>query len=643
MSLADEPRFTQLKISGRLPTPKGVALEVINLTQQEDASNHDIVRLINTDPALSARVIKAANVLMGNVSRPVVTTADAVTVLGARAVRQLVLGIALILDYRHGPCKQFDYSHFWSHSLLTGIAARHLAQYARLAAAEEIFMVGLLSSIGQLAFATVYADDYGALREQAKGRTLPELQQMELAKFGFDEPELSEAMLADMQFPKIFQTLVRNHAQPEASKVIEGSREWRLLYLLHIAALMADVCLANQAERGKLAATLKLQAARVAIEEAALVEIGDTCAHDWLEWSAMLNMGTLHIPPFAELLQQADSDEEASVAAQFADTEQSSYKLSVLVVEDDRTMRGLLEAMLKAAGHDVLTARNGVEALRLVASSQSGQQRPQVVISDSLMPEMDGITLCRKLRESAEWRNIYVVILTLQKSADELIEVFEAGADDCLIKPIIPKIFFARLRAAQRVVQLQEELAYDREQLLRFSKELAAANERLQQLALTDVLTELPNRRAAMERLEQEWALVQRGNRPLACMMIDVDHFKLINDKLGHPVGDIALKYVAHTLRQAARTQDVVCRFGGEEFLVICPDTDTGAAYQCAERLRRSVAEMVVRSVDPPLRMTVSIGVAGKKNGIASPDDLLSHADKCLYAAKQAGRNRTIF
>lgn len=475
MSLADEPKFTQLKISGRLPTPKGVALEVINLTQQEDASNHDIVRLINTDPALSARVIKAANVLLGNISRPVMTVADAVTVLGARALRQLVLGITLILDYRHGPCKQFDYRYFWVHSLLTGIAARHLAQHTRLAAAEEIIMVGLLSKIGQLAFATVYASDYGTLLEQTKGKTLGESHEQERAKFGFDEPELSEAILADMQFPKIFQTLVHDHTQPEASKLAEGSREWLLLYLLRIASLMADVCLANQAARGKLAAKIKLEGARVAIEEAALVEIGDACTHDWLEWSALLNMGTLYIPPFAELLLQDDSGEEMGIATQYVDIEQSSYKLSVLVVDDDHTMLGLMEAMLKAAGHDVLAARNGVEAMRLV-----GKQRPQLVISDSLMPEMDGITLCRKLRESAEWRNVYVVIIATQESADKLVEAFEAGADDYLIKPITPKIFFARLRAAQRVVHLQKELAFDREQLLRISKELAAANERLQ-------------------------------------------------------------------------------------------------------------------------------------------------------------------
>ncbi|HEX5339236.1 MAG TPA: HDOD domain-containing protein, partial [Gallionella sp.] len=570
MSLADDPKFIKMKISGRLPTPKGVALEVINLTQRDDASNHEIAHLIGADPALSARVIKAANVLLANSSRPVITIADAVTVLGARGLRQLVLGIALIVDYRHGPCKHFDYPHFWAHSLMTGIAARHLAEHARLAAADEIFTVGLLCNIGQLGLATVYADDYGSLLAQDKGRL--ELQQLEWAKFGFDESALSEAILADMHFPKIFQTLVRDYAQPDASKVAEGSREWRLLHLLHVAMLIADVCLSIPAERGKLVQKLRMQAARLAIEEADLIAIGDACARDWLEWLTLLSMGGMSLPSFAELLQQSDSAEVDADAVRWSNALPDDYKMRVLLVEDDRAMRIFMESMLAAAGHTVFSADNGVAAMRLVE-----QHHPQLVISDWRMPQMDGITFCRKLRECDERRSLYVIMLTSKENPDKLVEAFEAGADDCLSKPLAPKIFFARLRAAQRVVQLQEELAFDREQLLRFSKDLALSNERLQRLALTDALTELPNRRFAMERLEQEWALSQRGDRALSCMMVDIDHFKQINDKFGHQVGDEALKHVAHCLRHSARTQDVVCRYGGEEFVVICPDTGMDA------------------------------------------------------------------
>ncbi len=638
MAVAENSVLTRLKISGRLPTPKGVALEVINLTQRENVSNHEIARLIGGDPALSARVIKAANMLLANPVRPIVGIADAVTVLGARALRQLVLGISLIVDYRHGPCEKFDYPYFWAHSLLTGIAARHLAQRARLAAAEEIFVLGLLGHIGQLALATVYPEEYAALLEGAQDKALTEQYRLEHDKFGCDQAEMSEAILAELQFPKIFQMLVRDFPRPEVSKVVEGSREWRLLNLLHVASLMADVSMSSQAGRGVLLARLRVQAARAGVEEDFLAEVGDACAREWGEWTSLLNMGGWHIPPFAELLRQPDNADVVIEVPQWPHADQTQYRLRVLVVEDDRSMRVLLEAMLKSAGHDVTVARNGAEAMGLL-----DQVRPQLVITDWTMPEMGGIELCSKLRESAEGRNVYVTILTSQESVERLVEAFEAGTDDYLVKPLTQKIFFARLRAAQRVVQLQEELAFDREQLVRFSRELAASNERLQRLALTDALTELPNRRFAMERLEQEWALSQRGERALSCMMVDIDHFKSINDEFGHQTGDDALKSVADTLRHSARTQDVVCRYGGEEFVVICPDTGIEAARQCAERLRQNVASQSLKSQAGNIHLTVSIGVAEKKEGINSIEDLLIRADERLYAAKEAGRNRIFF
>lgn len=635
MSLVDDPRFTQLKISGRLPTPKGVALQAIELTQQADASNQAIAHLISADPALSVRVIKAANVLLANSSRPVITIADAVMVLGARGLRQLVLGIALIVDHRHGPCKQFDYPHFWTHSLLTGIAARHLALHTRLAAADEIFVAGLFSHIGQLALASVFTDDYAALLVQSKGQSLASVFALQRDKFGFDEAALSEAILADMNFPNIFQMLVRFCDQQEDAHLVEASREWQLLNLMHFATLLADLLIVNPVPGSALVTKIRQQARHLAIELDDLIAIGDACARDWLEWSALLNMSNdLHMPSFAQLLQAVEPADEAVSPVDVVPTHQS---LRVLVVEDDPVTLKLLEAMLQSAGHSVVLARNGMEALHLIRL-----QSPQLVVSDWMMPEMDGLTLCRHLRASDKWRNIYTVILTAQENPDRLIQAFEAGADDYLVKPISSKIFFARLRAAQRVIQMQADLADDREQLQRLANELTEANQRLLQLALTDVLTDLPNRRAAMERLEQEWSLSMRSHHPLVCMILDIDHFKSINDKFGHPVGDRVLKSVAQTLRQAARAQDLVCRFGGEEFLVICPDTDVEAAFQCAERLREQVVQMTVDGTTPPIRLTISIGLADAKGGAGTPDELLSRADKCLYAAKQAGRNRTV-
>jgi len=637
MDAVENSILARLKIADRLPTPKGVALEVINLTQRDDVSNHEIARMVGADPALSARVLKAANVLLSNPSRPIATLSDAVTVLGARALRQLVLGIALIVDYRNGPCKQFDYQHFWVHSLLTGIAAKHLVARARLAVPEEIFVLGLLGNIGRLALATAYPDEYGKLMAGAQEMPLDELHRQEQDRLGCDEAELSEAILADMHFPKVFQTLAHDYLLPESSKLVEGSREWRLMHLLYVASQLADACLAKPDERGRLVTKLRLAAARVAVEGDQLIEIGDACLKDWLGWLELLNMKMVHIPQFSEMLSQPDVPDVAVDVPQWVDVGRDHYKMRVLVVEDDRAMLVLLEAMLKAAGHEVLTARNGVEAMQVVET-----QHPQLVITGWNLPVMDGVTLCRKLRESSERRDVYVFILTAKETADSLVEAFEAGADDYLVKPVSQRVFFARLRAAQRVVQLQEELAYDREQLLRFSRDLAASNERLQRLALTDSLTELPNRRSAVERLEQEWALAKRGERKLSCMMVDIDHFKSINDKLGHQAGDEVLKTVANALRQSARTQDLVCRYGGEEVVVICPDADLKSASQCAERLRQKVSELKLASRSSSFSLTISVGVAERRPDMGSVDALLAHADACLYAAKAAGRNRVV-
>jgi len=621
----------KLKISGPLPTPKGVALQVIELTRREEVTNHDLVQLIGVDPALSQRVVKAANALLGHVSRPVVTIHDAVTVLGMRALRQLVLGIALVADYRHGPCANFDYPGFWQHSLLTALCVRRLALRANLMAAEEVFMLGLLGQIGRLVLATAQTEAFSDLLEQHE----PEqrLFELEQAQFGFNHAEVSAAMLAEMNFPLLFQALVRDYRVPQTSKTEPGSREWQLLRSLHLAGLLADLSPAPAPERAAAVTAVRRAAAELAIEESELLELAAACMEEAREWSALLGMGSPSLPDLTSLFTAPEVLEEASEPPSFVQSPHD-YKMRVLVVEDDRAMRALMAQWLNAAGHRVNVAENGVEALNLAEL-----HRPQVVITDWRMPQMDGIALCRELRRLPAQRNTYLIMITVETIPDKLVEAFEAGTDDYLTKPLTPKLFFARLRAAQRVVQLQEELAFDREQMVRFSNELSIANKRLQQQALTD----LPNRRFAMERLEQEWALTQRGERALSCMMLDIDHFKKINDTFGHQLGDEALKQVADALRKTARAQDVVCRYGGEEFLVICPDTGATAAYQAAERMRVSVESLRMLAPDGRhMPLTLSIGVAEKGEGIADMNALINRADDSLYAAKTQGRNRTV-
>jgi diguanylate cyclase (GGDEF)-like protein len=263
-----------------------------------------------------------------------------------------------------------------------------------------------------------------------------------------------------------------------------------------------------------------------------------------------------------------------------------------------------------------------------------------MMIVDWAMPEMDGMQLTRALRQTKIGRSMFIMVLTGFEDDERLIEAFENGVDDFMHKPLKPRVLAARLRAGQRIIRLQQEIEHDRGEIRHFAAELAVTNRRLQEVALTDVLTNLPNRRFALDRIRQEWATAVRGGRPLACMVIDIDEFKQINDIYGHDVGDSVLKQSAVALKKGLRTQDVICRTGGDEFLVICPDTGLQAALVCAERVRRSVEMLVVSAGMLQLKSSVSIGVAVSDGSMADAAALIKRGDDGLYVAKARGRNR---
>ncbi|UCC31146.1 MAG: diguanylate cyclase, partial [Phycisphaerales bacterium] len=316
--------------------------------------------------------------------------------------------------------------------------------------------------------------------------------------------------------------------------------------------------------------------------------------------------------------------------------------LRVLVVDDDPSALVLLTRYLTRSGYEVLTAANGVEAIRVLMTEGA-----PIVITDWVMPEMDGLELCRAIRKHEGIPFAFVIIVTAYQTADDrLVEAFDAGADDYLCKPYNPKELLARLRAGERVVRLQREVDNRNREVHRHNAEieiayrkLAVANERLDRMASTDELTGLVNRREAMVRLGDCWASVERHGGPLACIVLDIDRFKSVNDTYGHAIGDVVLRETAKTLRASARREEAVCRIGGEEFLVICPCSSEPMAAVAAERLRRAVEANAIPHDDLTLCVTVSAGVAQRTANTENPDDLLRAADNALYVAKDAGRN----
>lgn len=630
MNMPVNYKFEAFKANGHLPSPRGVALQIIQLADKDDTTTQQIARLIGSDPALAGRIIKVANLLVHREGRPVTSIMDAVTVQGIRSVRQLALSLSLIEDFRTGKCAGFDYQKFWAHSVCTGIAAQQIVVRMEVGAADEAFLLGLLSRIGRLALATLFPEEYATILAQAADN----LTELERDAFEIDHNQITAAMLSDWGMPGLFQEIALHLEYPEASQFHEGERNWRLLQLFHFCDRLATVCTSAPAERYRQIPRLMLLATRVGIEMNALIEVGDLVTRGLAEWSALLGIEIPVLPPFEEMLNAASMASE--LIGLDALPGAPTFKLRILLVDDDRAIRMLYKTLLEKSGHTVTTANNGREALASVKADP-----PQLIISDWMMPEMDGIEFCRELRKNPDWHKIYVFIVTAQESTEKLIEAFEAGANDYLSKPINPKVLAARLRSAQRIVQMQEAQEEDRLQLRQFADELAQSNKRLQALALTDALTGLPNRRYGMERLEQEWALAVRSGRPVCCMMVDIDHFKKVNDTYGHQVGDEALKLVAKSLQQAARKQDVVCRLGGEEFMVICPDSDRKAGFTYAERLRQHVAKQILQAAGRALHLTVSIGLTDNAQ-LADTEAMLHQADTRLYAAKDSGRNCTI-
>ena len=626
-------KLQELRAIGDLPSPKGAALAIMRLTRKEDVSISQLVPVVQTDPALVGRIIKAANTSQQGAHRKIVSVQDALILLGIPTVRYLALSFSLLSDHRNGKCPEFDYRRFWSHSLACGVALQAIAGEVRSAPPEEAFSLGLLCRIGELALATAFPAEYGRLLSQVATGQGVKLLELEHARLAMTHADLSAALLKDWGLPRMFIDAVQGHERPETLSLAPESRDFNLVWALVLARQIADVCLSADADRRGLMPELFLRGSKLSLEGSKLVELCDRVARDWQVWAGQLNVDAHAVPPFADMSAPPPAPEiSESGMPSTGDTEEP---LRVLVVDDDRSIRTLVKALLKEGGYIAEEAATGQAGFE-----KAIEFTPHIVITDWMMPEMDGIELTRALRQTRQGRAVYIIILTSLDAETKLIEAFDAGVDDFLTKPLNPRVLGARLRAGQRVVTLQQELERDREEIRRFAAELAVSNRRLQDAALTDVLTGFPNRRYAIERFQQEWQSSTRSKRPLACMMIDVDNFKTINDTHGHDVGNVVLRQTAQAIKSGLRAQDVVCRTGGDEFIVICPETDLTAALACGERVRKAVAAMRVRTGSLDLTGSVSVGVAIRDDQTVDIDALIKRADEAVYAAKHQGRNR---
>jgi two-component system, cell cycle response regulator len=301
-------------------------------------------------------------------------------------------------------------------------------------------------------------------------------------------------------------------------------------------------------------------------------------------------------------------------------------ELKILVVDDSPIYRKLVEQSLSQEPCTVLFAKNGRQALDLFA-----EHRPALIITDWTMPDISGLELCRRLRTEVQTFYVYVILLTGNTDKEEVIEGLAAGADDYLTKPFHPGELHARVKVGRRIADLHHQLQ--------------AKNRQLEEMALTDPLTGLPNRRAIDVWATHELSAAARHDFPVWVAMADLDNFKSINDTHGHDAGDIVLKSFAKVLKSNTRQSNICGRLGGEEFLVVITHVEEKENVAIAiARIREEFASQTFTAASHTFEATMSFGIAGFR-GTAAPNfwNLVARADAALYLAKRKGRNRVEF
>jgi len=295
----------------------------------------------------------------------------------------------------------------------------------------------------------------------------------------------------------------------------------------------------------------------------------------------------------------------------------------ILVADDDAINRRLLQKFLSMWGYDVVLANDGSEAWNILQQADA----PQLAILDWMMPGMDGLEICREARKRSDQSYTYILLLTASLQKTDIVTGLDAGADDYLTKPFDSKELRARLRTGRRIIDLQEQLR--------------AAYDKVQFQASHDALTGMKNRAAILQTLETELARAKRQGTTIGILLVDLDHFKRVNDTCGHLAGDAVLRETAKRMRSSVRPYDSIGRYGGEEFLIVMPGCDIDSAMNRAECLRAAVAGKPIETPEAMIHVTLSIGVTvGGGNKESEAEWLLRAADTALYKAKHGGRNR---
>ncbi|MBU0994711.1 MAG: diguanylate cyclase [Proteobacteria bacterium] len=306
----------------------------------------------------------------------------------------------------------------------------------------------------------------------------------------------------------------------------------------------------------------------------------------------------------------------------------------VLIVDDNPENLRVLGELIESIGHESAFAINGRQAISFLE-----KEMPDIILLDVIMPEMDGYHVCRTLKKNEKTAGIPIIFITARTEPTDIVNGFEAGGGDYITKPFNMSELTIRLENQLKIKSYQEKLEVTNRMLDEKNKALGIALKKLEKAALTDPLTGLWNRRAIYKRLNDEKERVERGGRTFSVVIGDVDHFKQFNDTWGHDCGDFVLESIARILEDNLRKQDTVSRWGGEEFLMLLPETHVDGAFQKTDAIRRLLADHMFSFKEKSLSLSMSFGVVEFRAGLAV-DECIKLADRALYSGKQMGRNR---
>jgi len=297
----------------------------------------------------------------------------------------------------------------------------------------------------------------------------------------------------------------------------------------------------------------------------------------------------------------------------------------VLIVDDDELVLASIARLLSRADYDVYTANSAAEALRILSAESC-----QILITDWQMPDMDGLTLCRNLRSRTDNSYVYILLLTVRQSKHDILTGLAAGADDYIVKGAPAEEILARAEVGRRITRLEQSLR--------------VSNRENRRLSVTDPLTGVRNRRYLMKYLPREIERSRRHQHPLALLSCDIDNFKRVNDEFGHDAGDDVLREFAVRVKSRLRATDWLARTGGEEFMIVLPETNLGGAICVAEKVRCAFPAEPIATRAGALTVTVSIGATALETAVHFETvpliELLRTADHCLYTSKNLGRDR---